>query len=212
MAWQPLRRELASDAGVRREPGYSGAMLHLVVHPRRFLEAAAHRPRLVPGLVAVIATGLVSMGLDLVAAAIGGGGAAAVGLSLAIPFMLAAFWLLSGLLVGAGARLMGLSPRRSDLLALTGLTFPVLVLYSVIALVQAASPRFGGDALSTGVGLTALPLVCWFVVLNAIAVRATYDLPPMSAVAITLLPFAMLSGVLLLLVVVLSALHAAGVV
>lgn len=198
--------------GARPARGYSVAVLGLLTHPRSWFERAAARPRLGPAVVAVIATGLASMGLDLAAAVVGGGGSGAVALSLATPAMLAAFWLVSGLLVGTGARMMGSSPRRRDLLALTGLTFPVLVLYSVITLVQAASPRFGGDALSTGVGLAALPLVCWFVVLNAIAVRATYDLPALSAVAITLLPYATLSGVLLLLVVLLSLLHAVGAI
>jgi hypothetical protein len=126
--------------------------------------------------------------------------------------MLAVFWLASALLVGVGARLMGHPPRHRELLAVSGLTFPVLALYSVIALVQAASTRWGGDALSTAAGLLALPVVCWFVALNAVAVRAVYDLPAMSAVAVALLPYAALSAVLLLLVIVLSALHALRVV
>jgi hypothetical protein len=187
-------------------------MLGLVLHPRRTLGAAAAQPRFGVGIAAVAATGLISLVLDLAAVAVGGGGTAAVALSLAIPFMLVAFWLVSGLLVGAGARLMGLEPRRRDLLAATGLAFPVLVLYSLIALIQAASTHWGGDALAIAVGLGALPLVCWFVVLNSIAVRATYDTPALSAVAITLIPYAALSAVLLLLVIVLSVLHSAGAV
>jgi len=126
--------------------------------------------------------------------------------------MLTVFWLASAVLVNAGARLMGHSPRRRELLAVSGLTFPVLVLYAVIALVQALSPRWGGEVLSTAVGLVALPVVGWFVALNAIAVRAVYDMPALSAVAIALLPYAALSAVLLLLVVVVSALHSLGVV
>ena len=187
-------------------------MLGVLLHPRRTLAAAADRPRLRGGAVAVAATGLASLVVDLAAAIVEGGGSAAIVLSIALPLMLAAFWLLSGLLVGAGARLMGLDPRRRDLLAVTGLTFPVLVLYAVIALIQAASPHLGGDTVAAAVGLCALPLVAWFVVLNCIAVRAVYDTPPMSAVAITLIPYAALSGVLLLLVVVLSALQSAGAV
>ena len=133
-------------------------------------------------------------------------------LSIAVPVLLAVFWLVSALLVSAGARLMGHAPRRRELLAVSGLTFPVLGLYAAIALVQAVSPRWGGDALSTGVGLLALPVICWFVALNAIAVRAVYDLPGLSAVAIALIPYAALSAALLLLVIVISVLHSAGVV
>jgi hypothetical protein len=126
--------------------------------------------------------------------------------------MLAVFWLVSGLLVGAGARLMGLPPRRRELLAVSGLTFPVLALYAVIALVQAASLHGGGEPLAAAVGLLALPLVCWFVALNAVAVHAVYELPALNAVAITLIPYAALSAVLLVLVIALSVLHSAGAV
>jgi hypothetical protein len=54
--------------------------------------------------------------------------------------------------------------------------------------------------------------VAWFVALNVVAVRALYDTAPLSALAITLLPYAALSAVLLLLIIVLSLLHAAGAV
>jgi hypothetical protein len=184
----------------------------LVIHPRRALDAAAARPRLAAGASAVAVTGLFCLGLELAAAAVGAGGSAAVILSVAVPVMLAVFWLASALLVSAGARLMGHAPRHRELLAVSGLTFPVLVLYALIALIQAGSPRWGGDALSTAVGLLAFPVVCWFVALNAIAVRAVYQMPALSAVAIALLPYAALSAVLLLLVIVLSALHSLGVV
>jgi hypothetical protein len=187
-------------------------LVMLVIHPRRALDAAAARPRLGAGAGAVALTGVLGLGLGLLAAAVDAAGSAAVILSLALPVMLAVFWLASALLVSAGARLMGHAPRRRKLLAVSGLTFPVLVLYAVIALIQAASTRWGGDVLSTAVGLVALPLVGWFVALNAVAVRAVYDMPALSAVAIALLPYAALSAVLLLLVVVVSALHSIGVV
>lgn len=183
-----------------------------LVHPRRALGAAAARPSLLAGALAVVVTGVLCLGLEVGAVAIGGGGSAALILSIAVPVMLLVFWLVSAVLVGAGARLMGHAPQRRKLLAVSGLTFPVLVLYAAVAIVQAASPRWGGDALSTAVGLLALPVVGWFVALNAVAVRAVYDLPALSAVAIALLPYAALSAVLLLLVVALSLLHALGVV
>ncbi len=186
--------------------------LELAAHPVRTLAAAAARPRLGAGALSVIVTGLASLALGLAAVALGGGGRAAVVLSLAIPGMLAVFWLVSAMLVGAGARLMGLSPQRRDLLAVSGLTFPPLVLYAGVALVQAASTHWGGELLATVAGWLALPVVAWFVALNAVAVHAVYDLPPLNAVAIALLPYAALSAVLLAAVVVLSALHAAGVV
>ena len=180
------------------------------LHPRRAFDGAAGDPNLPRGTIAVAATGAATLVLELIAALVGNAGDAAVALSLAAPVLLAGFWLGGALLIGAGARLMGLAPRRRELLAVTGLAFPVLVLYAVITLIQAVSPRWGGDALSTAVGLLALPTVGWFVALNAFAVRALYGVSGLSAVAIALLPFAALSGVLLLLVVLLSLLHAAG--
>lgn len=187
-------------------------MRALLIHPGLTLRSAAEHPDMVRAGLTVVLSGVVSLALDLTASIIGAAGVAAVILSIALPLMLVAFWLVSGLLIGAGARLMGHQPRRRELLATTGLTFPILVLYAVIALVQAASPHWGGDSLATAVGLLALPLVGWFVILNAIAVRAVYDTPPLSAVALTLIPYAALSAVLLLLVVLVSVLHSVGAV
>lgn len=187
-------------------------MRALIAHPGRALRAAASHPDIGRATLAVALTGVVSLALEVAASIIGAAGSGAVVLSLVLPLMLVVFWLVSGLLVGAGARLMGYEPRRRVLLATTGLTFPVLVLYAVIALLQAASPHWGGDALATAVGLVALPLVGWFVVLNAIAVRAVYDAPALSAVALSLIPYAALSAVLLVLVLVLSLLHSVGAV
>jgi hypothetical protein len=187
-------------------------LVGLTLHPRRTLDAAAAAPKLAAGALAVAATGVLSLGLGLLAAGLGEGGTAAVVLSIAVPVMLAAFWLVSALLVGAGARLMGLSGGRRELLAVSGLTFPPLVLYAAVAVLQAASLHWGGDMLSTLAGWVALPVVGWFVALNALAVRAVYELPALSAVAIALLPYAALSGVLLVIIVVLSILHSAGAV
>jgi len=184
----------------------------LVTHPRRALGAAAAQPKMGTGAATVVVTGILCLGLELAGVVVGNGGSAAFILSVAVPAMLLAFWLVSALLVSAGARLMGYAPRRRELLAVTGLTFPVLVLYAAIAVVQSASVHWGGDALSTAAGLLALPTVCWFVALNAVAVRAVYDIPGLSAVAIALIPYAALSGALLLLVIILSVLHSLGAV
>lgn len=183
----------------------------LVRHPRRFLQDAAAAPRRVPGTVCVVATALVSLVVELAAAIVGQSGQAGVVLSLLLPLLLLAFWFFGAVLVGAGAQLMGQPRRRAELLAVTGLTYPVLVLFALIALLQAASPHLGGDALAVGVGLFALPLLGWFIALNAVAISAVYRTPPISALALTLLPYAALSALLLVLVVVISLLHAAGV-
>ena len=183
-----------------------------LLHPRLTLAAAATRPSLPRGTVVVVASGVVSLALDLAGAVVGNGGSAAVLLSVAVPFLYIGFWLASALLVGAGARLVGWAPRRRDLLAVSGLTFWVLTLFALIVLLQALSPHLGGDTVSQVLGWLALPVVCWFVALNALATVVVYRDSPMAAVAIALLPYAVLSGLLLLLIVVLSGLHAAGLV
>ncbi len=187
-------------------------LVQLVVHPRRALGAAAADPNVRSAAGTVVLSGLVCLALQVIAVVVGSGGTAALVLSIVVPALLVVFWLVSALFVSAGVRLMGLAPRRRDLLAVSGLTFPVLVLYAAIATVQAASTHWGGDALSIAVGLFALPIVLWFVALNAIAVSAVYGLPGLNAVAIALIPYAALSAALLVLVVALSVLHAAGVV
>ncbi|MHB8717521.1 MAG: hypothetical protein ACYDAC_01330 [Candidatus Dormibacteria bacterium] len=183
-----------------------------LLRPRSALSAAAARPSLRRGAVVVTATGVACLALEVAAALVAGGGLATVALSLAAPLLLGAFWLISALLVGAGARLMGWPPRRRELLAVSGLTYWVLGFYALIALLQALSPHLGGAPLSAAVGWLALPVVAWFVGLNALAAIAVYRESPMAAVAIALLPYAALSGVLLLLVVALSGLQAAGLI
>lgn len=186
--------------------------LGAVVRPRETLRREAAAPSLVRGAATVVGSGVVCLALEVTGAVLGNDGTAALALSLAAPLLLVAFWLASALLVGAGARLMGWPPSRSELLAVTGLTFPVLTLYALIALLQSAGPRVGGGTVATVAGLFALPVIAWFVVLNAIAVGAVYRSSAMPAVAIALLPYAALSAVLLALIVLLSLLHAAGVV
>jgi hypothetical protein len=190
----------------------TGVFASIVVHPLAGLRAAAAEPSLRRGGLTVLGTGLVVLVLEETGAVVGRGGAAAIALSIAAPILLLVFWLVSALLVGAGARLMGWQPNRRDLLAVSGLTFPVLVLYAVIALLQSVSAHLGGDTVATVAGYFALPVICWFVVLNAMAVSAVYRSGAMAAVAIALLPYAAMSGVLMVLVVVLSLLHAAGAV
>lgn len=190
----------------------AGVPLSIVLHPLALIRAAAAAPSPRRGGLTVLGTGVAFVLLEGTGAVVGHGGGAATALSIAAPLLLLTFWLVSALLVGAGARLMGWQPNRRDLLAVSGLTFPVLVLYAVIALLQSVSAHIGGDTMSTIAGYFALPVICWFVVLNAIAVAAVYRSSAMAAVAIALLPYAAMSGVLMVLVVVLSLLHAAGAV
>ena len=174
-------------------------------------DAAAADPSMQRGAAVVVTSGLVVGGLGLAGAVMGNGGVAAVVLSAVSPVLLVGFWLVSALLVGAGARLVGWTPQRRTLLAVSGLAYWVLVLYALVGLLQALSPHLGGSPVGSAIGWLALPAVCWFVALNAVAAVAVYRDSPMAAVAIALLPYAVLSAALMLAVVVLSGLSAAGV-
>lgn len=182
----------------------------VVLHPRRALGAAAAAPSLAHGGGAVAASGIAILALDLAASMLGGAGPTAVILSLLAPLTLGLYWLGSGLLMSAGARLMGEPRRRRPLLAVTGLTFPALTLYALIALLQTVSLRWGAPALAAVAGWLYLPVLLWFVGLTALAVAAVYEIAPLSAIALALLPNAALSLLILLLVLVISALRAAG--
>lgn len=187
-------------------------LLTLLTSPHRALAAANARPNVVAGTAAVVATGIVSLVLGVLTSAVGGGGAVGIALSIALPFMLAVFWVASAFLVGTGGRLMGRPPRRRAVLALSGITFPVLALYAVIGLAQAGLDRLGAAGAATALGWLAFPVVLWFVALNAVVAGVVYELPALNATAVALIPYAVLSALVLALVVVLSALHAAGLV
>lgn len=186
--------------------------LALIARPRSTLARLAERPRLVPAVLAVAATGATSCALYLAATALepGPGRTSRFLVSLAAPPLLAAFWLASTWMIGAAARAMGTGPRRLDHLAVSGHTYPVLIAYALVALGQAAAIRWLGGAggvVSDAIGLLSLPLLGWFVALSALAARSVYGVAALSALALALLPYAALSAALLLLILTASALR-----
>ena len=96
---------------------------------------------------------------------------------------------------------------------LSAFAFPVLVVYAAVALGQALLDRLGGAAasLSLALGLLNLAVLFWFVAVSAVAARTVYGLPAPNAALAALFPYAALSGLLFLLVVVASLLHTLGV-
>lgn len=180
--------------------------LRLIARPRTTLAGLAERPRLGPAIAAVAVTGVASVAIQLAATLLEPTGrrTSRILVSLSVPFLLAAFWLLSAWMIGAAARLMGAAETRSAYLAVSGHTYPVLVGYAAIALGQAAS----GGVLSQALGLLSLPLLSWFLALSALAARSVYRVSTLPALALALLPYAAMSAALLLLVVTVAALTA----
>jgi Yip1 domain len=180
--------------------------------PRQVLATAAAGPSVVQGLRAVTLTGAVSAGIDVAATLIGGGGAAGLIISALLPALFVGYWLLDAWLVDAGAGMLGRSGRRRAYLAVSGLAFPPLVAYSLLALLAAAVTRWAGEGPGSALGWLTLAVLAWFLALIILAIRAVYDVPPLNAFALALLPYAAVTAALLVTLVALSLLHAAGVV
>jgi len=190
------------------------AALAVLYRPREAFAVLAAAPRIETGLAAVLATALASMAIEVAANALGSGGAAGLVISLILPLLFLAYWLLDAWLVDAGAGMLGRNGRRRAYLAVSGFAFLPLTGYAVLAFVEAAATRWNGPGPDIASGLAWLTLlaIAWFLVLTVLAIRAVYDVPALNAVALALLPYAALSGALLLLGIVLGVLHAAGVV
>jgi hypothetical protein len=180
--------------------------------PRDVFAAAASDPRSGRGLLAVLITGLISAAIDVAATLVGGGGAAGLIVSGLLPALFAGYWLLDAYLVDAGARVLGRGGRRRAYLAVSGLAFPPLISYALLVLAEALASRWAGAGAGSALGWLTLPVLGWFLVLVILAIRAVYDLPPLNAFALALLPYAAIAGALILTSIVLSVLHTAGMI
>jgi hypothetical protein len=176
----------------------------LLLHPRRALDAVAARPRLLPAAAVVAGSGVVSVGLDQMAATISPRISASAFPApsplfyLVVPGGLLAFWALSVWLIDAGARLMARPPRRRAMLAAAGHCFLLLAAYGLVVLLQALAVRLGaGSGGAWAVGWLDAPLLLWFLALLGVAVVSVYRVEPPGALALALLPFACLLGALL---------------
>ncbi len=137
-------------------------------------------------------------------------GALATGVVAAV--LLGCFWAMSAVLIGAGVKGMGIEPRREALLAVTGLTWPVLLTYPLLTFIQTVLATGGHGDASGLIGWLALPALIWFVALTVVAITSVYEMSAASAMALAFLPYAAMTAVLLILVLVVSGLHAGGVI
>ncbi|HEY0408970.1 MAG TPA: YIP1 family protein [Candidatus Dormibacteraeota bacterium] len=184
---------------------------------RRAPLLAAGRP-LALAAALVMATGLVSLGLSLAAVAVEPGNAgqraADIGASATLPLLFAGFWLIDALVVDAVAQLMGRPSQRRRYLEVSAYAWPVLALFGVVRLLQAALDRAAGMPGSAGgiaLGILNYALLAWFLVLITTAVQAVYRLPAASALVAALSPVAMVAVAIMALLVVGTLLHAVGV-
>jgi hypothetical protein len=201
------------------------AMLHdlggVVLRPGERLPEIARKRGLAGAAAVVVASGVIAAGLSLLTTFLepehsgDAGRAAGVGFSIALPFLFVGVWIVDAWIIDAIAQLMGCPTRRRALLVTTGYAVSVLIAFEAVRVIQALIDRGGGDAadaVATSVGLVTFAIVAWFVCLLAIAARAVYGLPPLSALAAALAPSAAMATLLMILLVVASALHGAGAI
>jgi hypothetical protein len=189
----------------------------VALHPRAALAARAGGATTRGGAIIVVTSGIAAAAVQLLGGMIEPAGraaapAAAIAVSLLLPVLLTLFWLASAALIDAAARVMGAPVGQSSFRALSGYAYPVMVVYAAVIVVQSAADRATGTAdAATMIGVLNLLVLVWFVGLNAVAAQVTYRLPPLHAAVAAMLPYAALSGLLMLLIVVASVAQTLGV-
>lgn len=195
-----------------------GDVAGMAVRPwRRAPRIAEGRPvGLATGVV--VATGLVCTGLSLVAVFVepqsGSERAAGIGTSAVLTALFVGVWLVDALIVDAVAQLMGRPTSRRRYLKASAYCLPVLAVCEVVRVAQAVIDHAAGspvDAVGNAVGYLYFVVIAWFIVAVTVTVRAVYDLPASSALAAALAPPGALAMLLMVVLIVGSILHAAGV-
>jgi hypothetical protein len=175
------------------------SVIGIVVRPRSTFAALAGAPRLRNGFAAVLGSGVVALLLGLIANQIGGGGSAGAVASLLLPLLFLVYWAAAGLIVDAGAGLSARAGRWRPYLAVSGFTFIPWIAYGALAVIEAAAGT--GTAAQSAIEWLTLPLLVWFLFLTTLAVQAVFDASPFVALALALLPDAVLLIVLITLLV-----------
>jgi hypothetical protein len=186
---------------------------------RRLPLLVAERGPIGTGLVVLVAgvvcgaIGLAATLLEPVGSIAGGenGRRAGVVLSALLPLVLLVTWVIDAYVVDAGARVMGAPSRRREYLVASGFAVPVLVGFEVVSLVAAVLDSSGAADVAVAVGFLRYAVLAWYVVLLTLAARAIYDLPTIGALTAALLPYALMTTLLFLAVVVMSVLYSAHV-
>ena len=174
-------------------------VIGVVVRPRSTFAGLAGSPRLVPGFAAVVGSGVVALGLGLLANQIGGGGGPGTVASLLLPILFLVYWGAAALIIDAAAGLSHRSGRWRQYLAVSGFTFIPWIAYGVLSVVEAAAGA--GSVAESAIAWLTLPLLAWFLYLTALAVQAVFDVTPFVAVALAMLPDAVLLFILIALLV-----------
>jgi hypothetical protein len=177
-------------------------VIGVVIRPRSTFAALAASPRLALGFAAVLGSGIVALALGLLANQIGGGSGPGTVASLLLPVLFFVYWGAAALIIDAGAGLSARAGRWRQYLAVSGFTFIPWIAYALLAVVEAA---VGASSVAESViAWLTLPLLAWFLSLTALAVYTVFDVTPFVAVALAMLPDAVLLFILIALLVAAS--------
>jgi hypothetical protein len=174
-------------------------VIGVVVRPRSTFAALAGSPRLALGFAAVAGTGIVALVLGLVANQLGGGGSSGTVASVVLPVLFLVYWGAASLIIDAVAGLAARSGRWRQYLAVSGFTFIPWIAYGVLSVIEAAAGA--GTVAQSVIAWLTLPLLVWFLYLTALAVQSVFDVSPFVAVALAMLPDAVLLFILTALLV-----------
>ncbi len=170
-------------------------VIGILVRPRSTFSGLAASPRVALGFGAVLGSGIVALALGIVANQIDGGGAAGAIVSLLLPLLFLVYWAAAALVIDAGAGLSSRAGRWRQYLAVSGFTFVPWIAYALLAVVEAVAGP--GTAAGSVVAWLTLPLLAWFLYLTTLAVHAVFDVTPFVALALAMLPDAVLLFVLI---------------
>jgi hypothetical protein len=174
-------------------------LMGILLRPQSTFATLAAAPRVRLGFGVVLGSGLASLMLGLLANQIGNGGASGAAASLVLPFLFLIYWVAAALIVDAGAGLAARAGRWRQYLAVSGFTFVPWIAYGALSVIEAVAGS--GTTAQSVVSWLTLPLLVWFLYLTTLAVLAVFDVTPFVAVALAMLPDAVLLLVLIALLV-----------
>ncbi len=177
-------------------------VIGVVVRPRSTFAALAASPRLPLGFAAVVGSGVIALGLGLIADHLGAGGTSGLITSLLLPVLFLIYWGAAALIIDAGAGLAARAGRWRTYLAVSGFTFIPWVAFGVLSVVESAAGT--STVAASVVAWLTLPLLAWFLYLTSLAVYSVFEVTPFVAVALAMLPDAVLLFVLIVLLVAAS--------
>ncbi len=184
---------------------------------RRLPLIVAERGPIGTGVVVLVAgllcgaIGVAATLIEPVSSIAGGadGRRAGIVLSALLPVVLLVTWVVDAYIVDAGARMMGAPSRRREYLVASGFAVPVLVGFEVVSLLASVLDSRGAADVAVAVGFLRYAVLAWYVVLLTLAARSIYELPTIGALSAALLPYALMTTLLIVAVMVMSVLYSA---